>query len=184
MLPPNSTKEEEEKIEKTDKFIQENDDDIWTLRKITSQSFKRIFRPIETGSAEHMGVISGLGRTPRIVVDREVLGRIEADAVDNRPVIVMGVVNSFNTITKTGSVYSRDYAESIRVEYGIEGKLPRGDDFSWSQLNGRPIRMSGNFVRYMDGEVKKLLVHHVERVTDQDEIHDYFHHDRSPLPLK
>lgn len=130
-----------------------------------------------------MGIIGGLGHTPRIVVDRKVLALIESDTVDQATAVVMGVVNSFNTMAKTGNVFSRDYSSSILVEYDFDGKLPRGDDFSWSQLSGKPIRMSGNFVRYFDGNVKKLLVRHVERVTDPADVEDYFHHSRTPLSL-
>jgi hypothetical protein len=182
-LPKNQTQQEKEQVKVAEEFISKNEEDIAKLRKITSQSFKQIFRPIETGSAEHMGIIGGSSRPPKKVVDREVLALIEADTVDQSTFVVMGVVNSFNTVTKTGSIFSRDFDASIRIEYDFNGRLPRGDDFSWSQLNGKPIRMSGNFVRYFDGNVKKLLVRHVERVTDQLDVHDYFHHDRTPLSM-
>ena len=131
-LPHNQTDEEKRQVKVADDFIREKDEDITKLRKITSQSFKKTFRPIETGSVKHMGIIGGLGHTPRIVVDREVLALIESDTVDPATVIVMGVVNSFNTVTKTGSIFSRDYNTSIWIEYDLNGKLPRGDDFSWS----------------------------------------------------
>ena len=182
-LPSKVTKEEKQQVEIADNFIREKKQDIATLRKITSHSFRQIFRPIDTGSAKNMGIIGGLGHSPRIVVDRNVLALIESDTVDQAVIVMMGVVNSFNRVTKTGNVFSRDYNTSIRVEYDFDGRLPRGDDFSWSQLNGQPIRMSGNFVRYFDGNVKKLLVRQVERVTDAADVDDYLHHDRTPLPL-
>jgi hypothetical protein len=177
------TKEEKKQVEIADNFIREEKEDIATLRKVTSHSFRQIFRPIDTGSDENIGIIGGLGHNPGIVVDKNVLALIESDTVDQAVIIMMGVVNSFNRVTKTGNVFSRDYDTSIRIEYDFDGKLPRGDDFSWSQLNGKPIRMSGNFVRYFDGNVKKLLVRHVERVTDPGDVEDYFHHDRTPLSL-
>jgi hypothetical protein len=43
---------------------------------------------------------------------------------------------------------------------------PREDDFSWSQFSGKPIRLSGRFIRFFDG----FLVYHVERVTYQPDM--------------
>jgi len=182
-LPENATEEEDEQDKIAKKFIKDNDKELQSVRSITSQSFKRIFRPVDTGSVKQTGLIGGLGDTPNIVVDKEVLGRIEADAIDNKDVIVMGVVNSFSRATKTGSIFSRDYLANIRIEYFVKGRLPRGDDFSWSQHTGKPIRMYGYFVRYFDGKVKKLLVNNVERVTDQSDIDDYFDTEREVRAL-
>ncbi len=182
-LPKKETENEAKQVEAVDQFIEKNEKDVASLRSVTSQSFKRIFRPIETGSAKQMGIIGGLGRVPTTVVDQEVLARIEADYVDPNAVTVMGVVNSFTRKSKRGSIFSRDYNENIRIEYEHKDAMPRGDDFSWSQLTGQPIRMTGRFIRYFDGKVKKLWITYVERVTDQADIDDYFHHDRAPLPL-
>lgn len=177
-LPNEVTEKEAKQEELTQKFIKENEKDLLTIRSVTSQSFKKTFRPIETGSAKQVGLIGGLGDKPKIVVDPDILGRIEADEVDKKDVMVMGVVNAFSRGSKTGSVFSRDYMANIRVEYAIDGRLARGDDFSWSQLSGKPIRMYGRFVRYFDGKVKKMLVYNVERVEEQIDIDDYFDNER------
>lgn len=182
-LPAQVTEEEAMQNEVTQRFMAENEKDLLTIRSVTSQSFKRTFRPIETGSAEHVGIVGGTGDRPKIAVDSEVLGRIEADAVDQADVIVMGVVSAFSRGSKTGSVFSRDYMINIRVEYALKGRLPRGDDFSWSQHSGQPIRMYGRFVRYFDGKVKKLLVYNVERVTEKADVDDYFDNDREVREL-
>ncbi len=153
------------------------------VRSVVSQSFKKIYRPIETGTAKQIGIIGGQGEAPAKAVDDEVLGLIEADAVDKDDVIVLAVVSSFSRSSKTGIVYSRDYMAGFRVEYTAKGRLPRQDDFSWSQYSGKPIRMFGRFVRFFDGKVKKLLVNHVEQVTSQEDIDDYFRNDREVKSL-
>lgn len=174
---------ESEQCKAADKFIEQNNKEMQVIRSVTSQSFKRIYRPIESGSAKQIGLIGGLGRAPKAIVDRDVLGRIEADSVDDATVIVMAVVNSFSRNSKTGIVFSRDYMASFRIEYSVQGRLPREDDFSWSQYSGKPIKMTGRFVRFFDGKVKKFLVYHVERVLHKPDIDDYFNSDRPVRPL-
>lgn len=177
-MPADPDSKEDEQCKAADKFIEQNNKEMQIIRSVTSQSFKRIYRPIVSGSAEQIGLIGGLRRAPSAVVDRDVLGRIEADTVDDKTEIVMAVVNSFSRSSKTGIVFSRDYMASFRIEYTVQGRLPREDDFSWSQYSGKPIRMIGRFVRFFDGKVKKFLVYHVERVLDEADIQDYFSNDR------
>lgn len=166
-----------------DKFINDNEDDADRLRSITSQSFKHIFRPIESGSAKYMGIIGG-GRTPpKKAVDIAVFNRIEADFVDEKDVQFMGIVNSFNRGSKTGHVFSRDFDRGFRFEYAKKEQLPREDVFSWSQYSGQPVRFFGRFVRYFDNRIKKFLVFSVERVSNSDDREDYFRSDREIRPL-
>ena len=173
-MPKERTDEDVIQQEAADKFLKENEKDLQIVRSVVSQSFKKIFRPISTGSAKQIGLVGGGGDAPSRAVDRDVLNRIEADDIDDDEVIVMGVVNSFSRSSKKGIVYSRDYMSGFRVEYTFKGRLPREDDFSWSQYSGKPIRMYGRFVRFFDGKIKKMLVNSVERVTDEGDIADYF----------
>jgi hypothetical protein len=43
--------------------------------------------------------------------------------------------------------------------------------------------MTGRFVRFFDGKIKKFLVSHVERVIRQVDIDDYFNGERPVLQL-
>ncbi len=187
-LPQKSSDKEKAQEQAADKFIKEHEKDLQVVRSVTSQSFKKIYRPIATNSVKHMGIIGGGGSPSRSVVDSVILERIQADELDDKDVIVMGVVSSFSRGSKTGVVFSNDYIAGFRIEYAVGGKLPREDDFSWSQYSGKPIKMRGRFVRFFDGKVKKLLVYNVERVTHQPDIDDYFKNDRevrtlnSPMP--
>jgi hypothetical protein len=181
-LGGDKTSEEAQEVS-VDAFIKEKEKDLLVVRSVVSQSFKKIYRPISSGSANHIGIVGGQSEAPTKVVDREILGRIEADAVDDRDIIVMGVVSSFSRGSKSGVIYSHDYMARFRVEYVADGKLPREDDFSWSQFSGKPIKMFGKFVRFFDGKVKKLLVYRVERVTNESDIKDYFDNEREVRKL-
>lgn len=182
-LPANATVKEKEHVARIDDFLQKNDKDVQVIRSVTSNSFKTIFRPIGK-SANYVGVIGGIPSPPRVVVDAPTLAKIEADEVDDNDRIILGVVNSFSRGSKTGVVWSNDFRTSFRIEYTVKGKLPTQDDFSWSQFRQRPIRMTGRFVRFFDGSVKKFLVFHVERVTKQEDIDDYYGSDREIQSLK
>jgi hypothetical protein len=103
---------------------------------------------------------------------------IEADEVDANDKIFMAVVNSFSRGSKTGIVFSRDFERCFRIEYVAKGRLPREDDFSWSQYSGRPLKLYGRFVRFFDGNIKKFLVFTVERVTEQADVDEYFNNQR------
>lgn len=182
-MPANSDGQEKKQCDAADHFIKEKNKELQVVRSVTSQSFKKIFRPIETGSVTDVGVIGGIGDKPKAIVNEEVLALIEADVVDQKRVTLMGVVSSFSRGSKTGIVFSRDYMAGFRIQYEFSGRLPREDDFSWSQFSGKPISMTGRFVRFFDGKVKKFLVSHVERVTRQSDVDDYFNNDRPVLPL-
>lgn len=183
-LPVNPNKEEKAQCDAADHFIKEKSKELQVVRSVTSQSFKKIFRPIETGAVHEIAVLGGVGGgRPKAVVDKDVLKLIEADAVDRKQVTLMGVVSSFSRSSKTGIVFSRDYMAGFRIQYDFTGRLPREDDFSWSQFSGKPISMTGRFVRFFDGKVKKFLVSHVERVVRQDDIDDYFNNDRPVLTI-
>ena len=171
-----SKKEKEEEAEVV-RCMKNYKNKLQTVRSITSNSFKSIFRPIGR-SAERVGLIGGLPEPPRGVVDVETLSRIEADNVDDENIILLAVVNSFSRGSKTGIVFSRDFEMGFRIEYAKKGRLPREDDFSWSQYTGQPIRLHGRFVRFFDGTIKKFLVYTVERVTDPAELEEYFSNQR------
>lgn len=163
---------DQEMERRADEFIKDNNQKLNVIRSITSTSFKNIFRPIGR-SAERMGIVEGRREIPKRLIDAEMVAHIEADAVDEKDKIVVAVVSSFSRSSKTGIVYSRDVNLSFRIEYVRKGRLAREDDFSWSQYTGNPIRMTGRFVRYFDGNVKKFLAYHVERLTDAREIREY-----------
>jgi hypothetical protein len=153
-LPKLPDKREVDQDNAAKKFIKDHNKELQIVRSVTSQSFKKIYRPVEAKSANQIGLVGGLGHKPRAVVDKEVLGRIEADEVDTNSTIVMAIVNSFSRSSKTGIVFSRDYMMGFRIEYSAKGRLPSEDDFSWSQFRQKPIRMTGRFVRFFDGKIK------------------------------
>ena len=48
------------------------------------------------------------------------------------------------------------------------GKLSEQDDFSWSQYQQKPVRMTGRFYRFYDKSIKRLEVTAVERIEGDD----------------
>ena len=172
-LAAEPTAREKQDVVNADKFINDHSKEVQVLRSVTSNSFKGIFRPIGR-SADIIGWVGGTGSTPQAIVDAAALARIEADDIDDDEVTVMGVVNSFSRSSKVGIVYSSDLGRGFKIEYRALGRLPREDDFSWSQFTGNPIIMTGRFVRFFDGKLKKFLVSHARRVTDKVEISEYF----------
>jgi hypothetical protein len=167
-----ATAKEQQQSKEISACLLERGKEIQTIRSITSNSFKAIYRPIGR-SADQVGIIGGQPGRPRAIVDETTLGLIEADEVDQDDAVFLCIVNSFSRSSKTGIVFSRDFEMGFRIEYTKKGRLPREDDFSWSQYRGMPIRVYGRFVRYFDGNIKKFLVFSVERVTDPDEVKDY-----------
>lgn len=172
-LPRNQpTKKEAAEEAELKHCLKKYEKELQAIRSITSNSFKSIFRPVGR-SADRLGIVGGQPQAPKAAVDLEILAKIEADEVDDKSVIFMAVVNSFSRSSKTGIVFSRDYDMGFRIEYEHKGRLPREDDFSWSQFTGEPLRLHGRFVRFFDGTIKKFLVFTVERVTDPDEVKEY-----------
>lgn len=171
---------EEKQLKEIEQCIASKQEDLQTIRSITTKSFRDIYRPVGR-SVDSVGLVAGGGRAPAKVVDVEALALIEADAVDEKDKIFMGVVNSFSRGSKTGILFSKDFERGFRFEYQVKGKLPRGDDFSWSQLYGKPLRFYGRFVRFFDGNIKKFLVFRVEQVKDPAEVDAYFNDDREVL---
>lgn len=179
-LPVTATKKEVEQSVEIATCLDQNAKDLQTVRSITSNSFKAIFRPIGR-SANQVGIISGSSGAPRAIVDSATLALIEADAVDDWDTILLGVMSSFSRGSKTGIIFSADYNLGFRIEYTAKGRLAREDDFSWSQYSGQPVRLFGRFVRFFDGNVKKFLVFQIERVTLQKDVEDYFNNQREIL---
>lgn len=151
----------------TDKFIADQKDQMDVLRSITANSFKDIFRPVGK-SADFVGITAGKSRAPIGVVNRRALSLIEADKPDDETIFVVGLVSSFSRSSKTGIMFSRDLGRGFRFEFKTTARLPPEDDFSWSQYYQKPVRVSGRFVRFFDGRVKKFIAEFVERVEDQN----------------
>lgn len=171
---------EEKQLREIEQCLASKQEDLQTLRSITTKSFRDIYRPVGR-SVDSVGIVAGGGRAPSKVVDVQSLALIEADAVDENDKIFLGVVNSFSRGSKTGILFSKDFERGFRFEYQQKGKLSRGDDFSWSQLTGKPLRFYGRFVRFFDGNIKKFLAFKVEQVKDAAEVDAYFSDDREVL---
>lgn len=159
-------KAREAHIEEVDTFLEENSDKIDVIRSITSTSFKNIFRPVGR-SARFVGISSGERREPIGAVNERALRLIQADRPDDDTVILLATVNSFSRSSKTGVVFSRDIGRGFRFEYVSSEKLPPEDVFSWSQFYQRPIKITGRFVKFYDGKIKKLLVYSAEKPEDE-----------------
>lgn len=162
---PSDDKNKVEQIEKANKFIEQSGDNIQVIRSITANSFKDIFRPVGS-TAEYVGITAGPSKTPIGAVNSRALSLIEADRPDEEHIFVVGTVTSFSRGSKTGVMFSQDLGRGFRFEFRNSSKLPPEDEFSWSQYYQRPIRVSGRFVRFFDGRIKKFLVDHVEKIDD------------------
>lgn len=162
-LPANtSTPEEQTDKHIIDSFLENHDDELQVLRSITSSSFKNIFRPIGR-SAYSVGITQGPTERPIGVVDPELLSRIQSDYPDPEVMTLSGVVNSFSRSSKTGVLFSEEIGRGFRFQYEHPERLEREDLFSWSQYSGKKIRVTGRFIKFFDGKIKKLLIYHVER---------------------
>ncbi len=161
--PEQSAEKMKQEVKKADEFITSNRDQLDVLRSVTANSFKDIFRPVGK-SVGIVGITSGETRFPIGAVNPRALSLIEADRPDEEYIFIVGVVNSFSRSSKSGVMFAPDLGRGFRFEFRTSKKLPPEDDFSWSQYYQRPIRVSGRFVRFFDGKIKKFLADHVERV--------------------
>jgi len=161
-------REHEAEVREVEKCLQTHHDEVLMLRSITSNSFKSIFRPVGR-SADRVAILRGADYTPVGAVDKEILGRIQAEALDDDVSILVGIVNSFSKTSKVGHVYVPDDGRSYRFEYTQKGPLDPEDIFSWSQYYGSRITLYGRFVRFFDGKVKKFIVYTAEKTANSDQ---------------
>lgn len=153
----------QDNIDEANRFIDRHQEQLDVLRSVTSNSFKDVFRPVGR-SADFVGLTAGTYQAPIGAVNKRALDLIEADRPDEETILIKGIVSSFSRSSKTGIVFSPDVGRGFRIEYKKDGRLPAEDAFSWSQYYQRPIRMTGRFVRFYDGTIKKFLVYAVEKI--------------------
>jgi len=153
----------EKQIDEVDGHIESNKDRIDVMRSITSNSFRNIFRPVGR-SVEYVSLTAGKTNQPIGAVNERSLRLIEADRLDEEVVTIVGIVNSFSRRSKSGVMFSKDIGRGFRFEYVHKGTLRVEDPFSWSQYYQREIAVTGRFVRFFDGKIKKMVIYHVERI--------------------
>ena len=61
-------------------------------------------------------------------------------------------------------MFSKEMGRGFRFQYMGAEKLPKEDDFSWSQFKQEEIHVEGQFTRFFDGKIKNLLVYHVSQI--------------------
>lgn len=166
-LPPDQTENEKQQSAIVDEHVRRNADEIQVLRSVTSNSFRNIFRPVGR-SARTLAITSGPYQRPIRSADPSVVARIESERIDQDTIIIHGIVNSFSRSSKTGVMMSDDLGRGFRFQYEHPERLPREDIFSWSQYYGREIRVTGRFVRFYDGNIKKMLIYSAEPVLKED----------------
>jgi hypothetical protein len=146
--------------------IETHQTEMDVLRSITSNSFRNTFRPIGR-SADVVSITKDQERTPITNVNQGLLDLMSFDQVDEEIVEIKARVNAFSRSSNTGIAFSEEISRGFRFEYKGEGKLPREDIFSYSQYYGREIYLTGRFVRFFDGTIKKFLVFRA-RKSDED----------------
>ncbi|MEO9904155.1 hypothetical protein [Nisaea sp.] len=159
------TEEEKNQEVRADRFIEEKAPDFLTLRGITANSFKDIFRPVGR-SADYVAMTSGPFRTPISSIDESAAIRIQSERLDQKIETIVGVVNNLSRSSKTGIIFSEERGRSIPFQDNIPGRLPPEDDYSWSQHFRRKIEITGRFVYWFDGRVKRFLVENMRRLED------------------
>ena len=162
-LPKEPTEEELRDKETVDDFLEKNQGEVQVIRSITANSFKDIFRPVGR-SAGHVGITYGELNQPLTAINPRAVDLIESERRDQEEVVLVGVVNSFSRSSKTGIVFSRKMDRGVPIADVGAGKLPPGDDYSWSQYAQEPIEMTGTYVYWFDGRIKRFLVESTRRL--------------------
>jgi hypothetical protein len=158
--------------DEVEEYLETHKTEADVLRSVTANSFKAVFRPI--GRSAEIGVLTaGNQGAPVGAINQSTLKLIEADRLDPDTITILGVVNSFSRSSKTGVMFSKDVGRGFRFQVDGPDRLARQDNYSWSQFYGRPLRVTGRFVYFFDGTLKKLLIYSAEKCTDE-EITAYF----------
>lgn len=165
-LPEQETEKEKEDKQEVDRFIEENQKECHVIRSVLAKSTKDMFRPIGR-SASTVSICYGEQERPAALLDRSDIIRMESEKIDSRVVVVVGVVNGFSRSTKSGVVFSKSSGRGFLFSYDVPGKLGDRDIFSWSQYSRHEIKMTGYFVKFFDGTVKRFIVEEAEFVEGQ-----------------
>lgn len=165
-LPEDKTVQEVEHEHEAEEFVQENANNLQVIRSITANSFKDTFRPVGR-SASYVGITVGDTSAPVSAIDPEAVALIQSERRDPDEEVIVGVVNSFSRSSKTGILFSRDLQRGIPFKDISVGRLPAGDDYSWSQYTREPIAINGTYVRWFDGRIKRFLVERSTRLPTQ-----------------
>ena len=149
-----------------DEELKKHRAELQALRSILTPSLEKSFRPI--GRSAEYGVVSvGRDAQPVRVLNTEMVRQIDADILDDEPVITTGVVNDFSQSTQRGFFWDDREDRRIRFHYDA-GKLPKRNDLSWSLYEQEPLALTGKYVRYLDGSVKKLLIRSTEKIAQNE----------------
>lgn len=162
-LPPQPTPRETAQHQQADRFIDDHLTECHVLRSILAKSTKDIFRPVGR-SADYLAIAHGITQSPVAALDISGVRLLEADVLDNDETHLIGVVNAFSRSSKSGALFCRELGRGMLFTYEQPGRLPSGDDFSWSQYTRQPLEMRGRYVRFFDGSVKRFFVYEVRRL--------------------
>lgn len=144
-------------------FIEANQKEHDVMRSITSNSFLDIYRPIGR-SATHAVTYGDYPGAYAGVVDEPTVALLDTEIADPDVSVVIATVDAFARKSKRGTAFSKHLGRGFRFHYGQMGKLGEQDDFSWSQYQQKPLRMTGRFYRFYDKSIKRLEVMSVERI--------------------
>lgn len=148
-------------------FIEVNQKEHDVMRSITSNSFLDIYRPIGR-SATHAVAYGDAPGAYAGVVDEPTVALLDTEIADPDVSVVIATVDAFARKSKRGTAFSKHLGRGFRFHYGQMGKLSEQDDFSWSQYQQKPVRMTGRFYRFYDKSIKRLEVTAVERIEGDD----------------
>ena len=143
--------------------IENNKNKMDVLRSITSNSFRKTFRPVGR-SCDVVAITTDEKRKPIGAVNERSLALMDTDKLDEEIIEIEVTVNAFSRSSKTGIAWSENTGRGFRFEYNGDGQLPREDIFSYSQYYGRKIILVGRFVRFFDDTIKKFLVLRAARI--------------------
>lgn len=160
-----SSQMEDEQANEAREIVRSRQPEIDVLRSVTSNSFRDIFRPVGR-SVDRMSITGGATERPIGTVTPATLALIESDVLDERTHTIVGIVSAFSRNSKTGVIFSEEMGRGFRFEFMGAERLKKEDIFSWSQFRQSPIAISGSFVYFHDGTIKKMLVYHAQPTED------------------
>jgi hypothetical protein len=156
-LPPEPTPEEAKANAAMSELLEKRGTELQVLRSITANSFKDVFRPGGL-SAKYVAITSGKTEEPIAAIDPIAALEIEAEKMEPEVRKISGVVNYFSRSSKSVIIFSKELNRGIQFEEIIKGQLRPQDNYSWSQYTRGPIELTGQFVYWFDGRIKKFLV--------------------------
>lgn len=165
-LPVDFTPEAARANEVMSGVLENRNDELQVLRSITANSFKDIFRPIGR-SADYVSITTGNSREPITAIDSRAVLLIESERRDPELRRLIGVVNSFSRSSKAGIIFPKELGRGVPFVEMNEGRLPPQDNYSWSQYTRKSIELTGQYVYWFDGRIKKFLVLESLRLPDE-----------------